>query len=139
MQVAPFLPSLDSIISFFLAGICSAGFCWYWLRSRDLKKQISHLKQYLRDYQNNSLICSTRLLNQGWIICEEELPMSGETVLTFTSVKYTDEYVEPIRMSILDKDKNWINECSGVREEHKITHWMPLPELPSANISPKPS
>ena len=62
---------------------------------------------------------------------EEEIKDEGETIKYMVSdpfLAYTDKGIVAVCVYSVQDGKEWWNEDSGA--EHKVTHWMPLPEPP---------
>ena len=76
---------------------------------------------------------------QEWISVKDRLPElheeaikdEGETIRYMVSnpfLAYTDKGVMTVCVYIVQDGREWWNEDSGT--EHKVTHWMPLPQPP---------
>lgn len=64
-----------------------------------------------------------------WISVKDRLPNEGVKVLSYSS------FDEDIKVDYIIYAPNPIWACQLLRDETVVTHWMPLPELPSRNES----
>ena len=66
-----------------------------------------------------------------WISVKDRLPLHWSVVLVFNK-NNDDESREGIHSAFIDEDGKWLCSLwkSLSRNSDKITHWMPLPELP---------
>ena len=66
-----------------------------------------------------------------WIPVSERLPEPEKMVLLIVSGKIKNiSFVDAYDLGEFDTDEGWILEMWPEWKDHKVTHWMPLPELP---------
>lgn len=66
-----------------------------------------------------------------WISVSERLPEPEKMVLLIVSGKVKNiSFVDAYELGEFDTDEGWILEMWPERKDPKVTHWMPLPELP---------
>lgn len=66
-----------------------------------------------------------------WIPASERLPEPEKMVLLIVSGKIKNiSFVDAYDLGEFDTDEGWILEMWPEWKDHKVTHWMPLPELP---------
>lgn len=66
-----------------------------------------------------------------WIPVKERLPEPGKMVLLIVSGKVKNiTLIGAYELGEFDIDEGWILEMWPEWEDPKVTHWMPLPELP---------
>lgn len=66
-----------------------------------------------------------------WIPVKERLPEPGKMVLLIVSGKVNNiTLIGAYELGEFDTDEGWILEMWPEWEDPKVTHWMPLPELP---------
>lgn len=71
--------------------------------------------QYMKGYRDGVADAKPK-----WIAVSERLPEPFALVLTY------DSTATMVADSYLTRHHEWV----GVRMNHKVTHWMPIPELP---------
>ena len=66
-----------------------------------------------------------------WIPVSERLPEPEKMVLLTVSGKFKNiSFVDAYELGEFDTDEGWILEMWPEWKDPKVTHWMPLPELP---------
>lgn len=66
-----------------------------------------------------------------WIPVSERLPEPEKMVLLIVSGKIKNiSFVDAYELGEFDTDEGWILEMWPEWKDPKVTHWMPLPELP---------
>lgn len=66
-----------------------------------------------------------------WIPVSERLPEPEKMVLLIVSGKVKNiSFVDAYELGEFDTDEGWILEMWPEWKDPKVTHWMPLPELP---------
>ena len=66
-----------------------------------------------------------------WIPVSERLPEPEKMVLLTVSGKFKNiSFVDVYELGEFDTDEGWILEMWPEWKDPKVTHWMPLPELP---------
>lgn len=66
-----------------------------------------------------------------WIPVSERLPEPEKMVLLTVSGKFKNiSFVDAYELGEFDTDEGWILEMWSEWKEPKVTHWMPLSELP---------
>lgn len=66
-----------------------------------------------------------------WIPVSERLPEPEKMVLLTVSGKFKNiPFVDAYELGEFDTDEGWILEMWPEWKDPKVTHWMPLPELP---------
>lgn len=66
-----------------------------------------------------------------WIPVSERLPEPEKMVLLIVSGKIKNiSFVDAYELGEFDTDEGWILEMWPEWKDYKVTHWMPLPELP---------
>lgn len=68
------------------------------------------------------VIAKTSAMQEKWINVKNELPKNNERVLVALS--------QDIAMTYTNIDTDRIENGKWVRWNKRVTHWMPLPELP---------
>lgn len=68
------------------------------------------------------------MTNMEWISINDRLPNSGEYVLVVRSYQGEFGWTDPM----VDVTRMWNKTTGNVEWEEggKVTHWMPLPEIP---------
>lgn len=66
-----------------------------------------------------------------WISVKDDLPRTDEMVLVIASGKVGNTTLDnALELAEFSVDEGWILEMFPEWEDPKVTHWMPLPELP---------
>lgn len=106
------------------AGLCSA--C-------DISECMTRLQIQAADQieEQDAEIKALRDKVPEWIPVSERLPEPGKMVLLTVSGKFKNiSFVDAYELGEFDTDEGWILEMWPEWKDLKVTHWMPLPELP---------
>lgn len=101
-----------------------------------LRGAAESLKAALEDAQKNIEVfgqanAALREKVPEWIPVTERLPEPGKMVLLIVSGKVKNiTLIDAYELGEFDTDEGWILEMWPEWKDPKVTHWMPLPELP---------
>ena len=86
------------------------------------------IKELLANWKGTLLVVGDDISPSPWISVEDRLPELGKEVIVSAKDKYVD--IDQLADNGEGGYYWWKNERVIFCEEDKITHWMPIPELP---------